>query len=139
MQPIERLLIWVVLNCIFGFLPAILTGLIFMWSRGNSELIRVEDWMFPVTMMVATTMVDLIVVEIPRIYRAVFWMLLFLFTVIAAWLVMANSMSHLFPDQTQLFDRRRLITTSMYVTLFAFVSTLAIQWNLTHHQQRQAP
>jgi hypothetical protein len=138
MQPIERILMWFGVNCIFGFLPALLTALIFMWTRGSTELIRVEDWMFPVTMLLATTMLDLIVTEMPKGKRAVFWMLLFLFTVIALWLEMASAMRLIFPNQAQAFDQRSLIKTSMYVTFSALVSTIAIQWNLAHQHQGQA-
>ncbi len=117
-----RFVAWVSINVVLGLFPSTLTLLAYTLSVNPGEAIKVEELMFFAFMLIATTTLDLVVIEMRNIFKTVCSAVLLLLSAIATALYCAN----LFASDAVL-DKRALRASSLVITGLVAVSTFAIQ------------
>jgi len=117
-----RFVAWVSINFFLGFLPSGLTLLAYTIRTTRTEALRVEELTFSAFMLIATTTLDLVVIDLRKTFKTLFSAILLLLSALATALYCAN----LFGSEGDL-DRRALRTSSLVVTALVALTTFAIQ------------
>ncbi len=140
----QRFVIWLFTSLILGALPWFINFLIYFIADGITyyTIFRINDLMFFVIIISATTMVDILIIRDYKTdtSRILFTIILLVQVLIAALFLGISSLNIAKPPASGLFNpiQHRLITTCLILCSFSFITTLSIQIHIcffTKHKQ----
>lgn len=127
-QGSERFLLWLGMNFCLGLLPTVITVLVYVLTNGQTDAVRVEDLMFFIIMLIATTMFDMVLERLRGPTGMLVWPVLLLFVVIAAFFLGTNVYHAAALRQgTAAIDPPRLRLLGLVLTFFATLVSVSVE------------
>ena len=131
----QKFMIWLITSIVLGALPWFVNFIIILITEQMNyySVFRVNDLMFFVIVISATTMLDLLITRDEKnTTRILFSIILLIQVLIAALFLGLFSLNIAQPPATGLYNpiQYRLITGSLILCSFSFITTFSLQINI---------